>query len=72
LWRAKLWGLAIRLGQRLSGGVAAPIKRSELHMDEETLALVLDPGDEALYGEAVEKRHKALAAAFGRQPVLEV
>jgi exopolyphosphatase / guanosine-5'-triphosphate,3'-diphosphate pyrophosphatase len=72
LWRAKLWGLAIRLGQRLSGGVAAPIKRSELHMDEETLSLCLDPADEALYGEAVEKRHKALAAAFARQPVLEV
>ncbi|NWP47676.1 Ppx/GppA family phosphatase, partial [Escherichia coli] len=72
LWRAKLWGLAIRLGQRLSGGVAAPIKRSELHMDEETLALCLDPEDEALYGEAVEKRHKALAAAFGKEPVLEV
>ncbi|MEP9360543.1 Ppx/GppA family phosphatase [Sphingomonas sp. KR3-1] len=72
LWRAKLWGLAIRLGQRLSGGVAAPIRRSELHIDAETLALVLDPADEALYGEAVEKRHKALAAAFGRQPVLEV
>lgn len=72
LWRAKLWGLAIRLGQRLSGGVAAPIKRSELHMDEETLALCLDPEDEALYGEAVEKRHKALAAAFGKEPILEV
>jgi exopolyphosphatase/guanosine-5'-triphosphate,3'-diphosphate pyrophosphatase len=72
LWRAKLWGLAIRLGQRLSGGVAAPIKRSELHLDAEALALVLDPADEALYGEAVEKRHKALAAAFQREPVLEV
>ncbi len=69
---AKRWGLAIRLGQRLSGGVAAPLKRSELHMDEETLALCLDPDDEALYGEAVEKRHKALAAAFGRGPILEV
>jgi exopolyphosphatase / guanosine-5'-triphosphate,3'-diphosphate pyrophosphatase len=72
LWRAKLWGLAIRLGQRLSGGVAAPIRRSELHLDGDSLALCLDPADEALYGEAVEKRHKALAAAFGKEPVLEV
>jgi exopolyphosphatase / guanosine-5'-triphosphate,3'-diphosphate pyrophosphatase len=72
LWRAKLWGLAIRLGQRLSGGVAAPIKRSRLEMDDEALALCLQPEDEALYGETVEKRHKALAAAFRKEPVLEV
>lgn len=72
LRRAKLWGLAIRLGQRLSGGVAAPIRRSRLEIDAKALALCLDPGDAALYGEPVEKRHKALAAAFGREPVLEV
>jgi exopolyphosphatase/guanosine-5'-triphosphate,3'-diphosphate pyrophosphatase len=72
LAHARLWGLAIRLGQRLSGGVAAPLKRSHLALEDETLALSLEHRDEALYGEAVEKRHKALAAAFGREPVLEV
>ncbi len=72
LWRARLWGLAIRLGQRLSGGVAAPLKRSKLALDRATLALCLADGDEPLYGEAVEKRHRALAAAFEREPVLEV
>ncbi|WP_404339121.1 Ppx/GppA family phosphatase [Sphingomonas sp. MMS12-HWE2-04] len=72
LHRAKLWGLAMRLGQRLSGGVAAPLKRSRLALEDGALALLLEPSDEALYGEAVEKRHKALAAAFGKVPVLEV
>jgi len=72
LEQARRWGLAIRLGQRLSGGVAAPLKRSQIALEDGTLALSLEPQDEALYGEAVEKRHKALAAAFGREPVLEV
>jgi exopolyphosphatase/guanosine-5'-triphosphate,3'-diphosphate pyrophosphatase len=72
LARARLWGLAIRLGQRLSGGVAAPLGRSHVALEEGTLTLSLDHQDEALYGEAVEKRHKALAAMFGKEPVLEV
>jgi exopolyphosphatase/guanosine-5'-triphosphate,3'-diphosphate pyrophosphatase len=41
-------------------------------VEEGTLTLSLDHQDEALYGEAVEKRHKALAATFGKEPVLEV
>lgn len=72
LHRAKLWGLSMRLGQRLSGGVAAPLKRSRLALEDGTLALILESADEALYGDAVEKRHRALAAAFGKEPVLEV
>ncbi|MCD2324887.1 Ppx/GppA family phosphatase [Sphingomonas sp. IC-56] len=72
LRRAKLWGLAMRLGQRLSGGVAAPLQRSRLTLSDGTLALCLPPEDEALYGDTVARRHKALAAAFGCQPVLEV
>ena len=72
LRRAKRWGLAMRLGQRLSGGVAAPLQRSRLVIEDSSLALLLEPADEALYGDTVERRHKALAAAFGRQPVLEV
>jgi exopolyphosphatase/guanosine-5'-triphosphate,3'-diphosphate pyrophosphatase len=72
LERARLWGLAIRLGQRLSGGVAAPLRRSHVAIEDGTLTLTLEARDEALYGEAVEKRHKALAAMFGKEPVLEV
>ncbi len=70
LAHARLWGLAIRLGQRLSGGVAAPLKRTRLAIDDDSLWLALYPRDDALYGEAVEKRHRALAAAMGRTAVL--
>ncbi|WP_315760025.1 Ppx/GppA family phosphatase [Sphingomonas sp. Y38-1Y] len=62
---AMRWGLAMRLGQRLSGGVAAPLKRSAVAKAGEALELRTDPGQTALYGEAVERRHKALAAALG-------
>ncbi|KTT75009.1 Ppx/GppA family phosphatase [Sphingomonas endophytica] len=63
--RAVQWGLAIRLGQRLSGGVAGPLARSALSVVNGAVRLSLEPGDAALYGEAVQKRHRALAAALG-------
>ncbi|MGH6613205.1 Ppx/GppA family phosphatase [Sphingomonas sp.] len=67
LKRATAWGLAMRLGQRLSGGLAGPLQRSRLFVGASTLALHLEPGDAPLYGEAVERRHKALATALGRE-----
>ncbi len=70
LREAVAWGLAIRLGQRLSGGVAGPLERSRLVDDGAALTLHLPAPDRALYGEAVEKRHAALAAFLGRAPVL--
>jgi len=70
LEHARLWGLAIRLGQRLSGGVASPLRRSRLEVDGEVVRLVLPEVDYALYGEAVERRHRALAAAFDRDAIL--
>jgi exopolyphosphatase/guanosine-5'-triphosphate,3'-diphosphate pyrophosphatase len=66
--RADLWGLAIRLGQRLSGGVASALEQSRLSLGEGTVSLHLGKGDRGLYGEAVERRHKTLAAALGRRP----
>lgn len=71
LQRARLWGLAIRLGQRLSGGIAAPLKRSQVRIRGDALTLALQGDDAALYGEAVMKRHKALAHALGLEPVFE-
>ncbi len=67
LRRASLWGLAMRLGQRLSGGVAASLKRSSIAIDGETLRLTLKGADEGLYGETVERRLRTLAAALGRK-----
>jgi exopolyphosphatase/guanosine-5'-triphosphate,3'-diphosphate pyrophosphatase len=70
LKRAVQWGLAMRLGQRLSGGVAGPLERSKLGEDGAALTLRLTGDDTALYGEAVQKRHAALSAACDREPVL--
>ncbi len=62
---AAQWGLAIRLGQRLSGGIAAPLKRSRVAVEGGALMLHLEANDRALYGDAVERRHAALAARMG-------
>lgn len=63
--RAATWGLAMRLGQRLSGGVAGPLEESRLAIDDKTLTLTLPEGQALLYGEAVERRQKQLAAVLG-------
>lgn len=67
---AAAWGLAIRFGQRLSGGVAGPLDRSGLVDDGAALTLHLAAVDRALYGEAVERRHEALATLIGRKAML--
>ncbi|MDE0879650.1 MAG: Ppx/GppA family phosphatase [Sphingomonas bacterium] len=59
------WGLAIRLGQRMSAGLAGPLLRSRLAIDAKSLTLYLTADDQALYSEAAEKRHSALASAMG-------
>ena len=59
------WGLAMRLGQRLSGGVAGPLQRTRLAVEDSRLLLRTEPADAILYGEAVERRHRALAALCG-------
>ncbi|MGQ0661710.1 Ppx/GppA phosphatase family protein [Sphingosinicella sp.] len=66
--RATRWGLAIRLGQRLSGGVAAGLERSRLERRGDALRLKLRDG--ALAGEAVERRLRTLATELGLKPEL--
>lgn len=70
LRRAVRWGLAIRLGQRLSGGVAGPLRRASLRIEGKQLCLALAGEDRALYGDAVEKRHRHLALAMGLEPAV--
>lgn len=65
LRRAALWGLAIRLAQRLSGGVEGPLAVSHLERHADRIDLHLRDGDADLYGEAVERRLKNLAQAMG-------
>ncbi len=65
---AAAWGLAMRLGQRLSGGLAGPLERSSLRLDGGRLVLGLSDGDRDLYGETVQKRHAALASFLSCEP----
>ena len=62
---ARAWGLALRLGQRLTGGTAAPLAASRLTIEGDTLVLTLAPVDAPLFGEAVTRRLKALGAVLG-------
>ncbi|QNG48847.1 Ppx/GppA family phosphatase [Sphingobium yanoikuyae] len=65
LRRAALWGLAIRLAQRLSGGVEGPLAISHLERHGDRIDLHLRDEDADLYGEAVERRLRNLAQAMG-------
>ncbi|BBD98678.1 Ppx/GppA family phosphatase [Sphingobium amiense] len=65
LRRAALWGLAIRLAQRLSGGVEGPLDLSRLEREADRITLRLDDEDADLFGEAVDRRLRNLAQAMG-------
>lgn len=61
-------GLAIRLGQRLSGGVAAPLKQSGVSVSGDRLVLTIKGDVELLLGDAVERRWRQLGNAIGKAP----
>ncbi|WP_267386444.1 Ppx/GppA family phosphatase [Sphingomonas sp. GC_Shp_3] len=69
LKRAIGWGLAMRLGQRLSGGLEGPLRRTRLSDENGAAVLTMPAADRALYSEAVERRHAALATALGRKAI---
>jgi len=64
--QATRWGLAMRLAQRLSGGIASILQETQLTMTDECVALHLPHDKRGLYGEAVERRLRQLADAMGR------
>jgi exopolyphosphatase/guanosine-5'-triphosphate,3'-diphosphate pyrophosphatase len=70
LHRAHLWGLALRLGQRLSGGVAEPLMHTGISLADGIVRLTLSREAGPLAGEAVERRLRQLAQAMGRTPEL--
>ncbi|MEP6101942.1 Ppx/GppA family phosphatase, partial [Parasphingorhabdus sp.] len=68
--RAISWGLAMRLGQRLSGGTRNPLEQTHIHRSGEKLKLTI-PGELVhLYGDVVAKRHGHLANILGLEPVM--
>lgn len=72
LRRAALWGLAIRLGQRLSGGVEGPLLTGRLDTEGDRLTLVIPRRHADLYGESVERRLRQLGQALGLKYAMEV
>jgi exopolyphosphatase/guanosine-5'-triphosphate,3'-diphosphate pyrophosphatase len=62
--QAERWGLALRLGQRLSGGIGRPLESSRLWLEGGVVKLALQRKDSALYAEIVERRLKTLALAM--------
>jgi exopolyphosphatase / guanosine-5'-triphosphate,3'-diphosphate pyrophosphatase len=70
--RAIRWGLAIRLGQRLSGGTALPLKRTALRVAGGKLELSFDADSSALMGESVERRLRQLGIAMQLPTLVEV
>ncbi|MBC7504622.1 MAG: Ppx/GppA family phosphatase [Sandarakinorhabdus sp.] len=65
LARARAWGLALRLGQRLTGGTASALAASRLDRIGSAVVLRLPAAHAALVGEAVSRRLKLLANALG-------
>ena len=65
LKRAHQWGLAMRLGQRLSGGVASVLEHTGLSADDEAIRLHVLQGEQALVGEPVKRRIARLGEALG-------
>ena len=65
------WGLAMRLGQRLSGGVGVGAEAHQAqHARTGSSGSTSARGEEALIGEAVERRLLRLAETLGRKAVV--
>jgi len=65
LRQAHHWGLAMRLGQRLSGGVASVLEHAGLTVDDEAIRLHVLRSERALVGEPVKRRLARLGEALG-------
>jgi exopolyphosphatase/guanosine-5'-triphosphate,3'-diphosphate pyrophosphatase len=67
LERAHSWGLAMRLGQRISGGVASVLEKTSLNLSRTAVTLCVPHREESLAGDAVRRRLQRLADALGRK-----
>jgi exopolyphosphatase/guanosine-5'-triphosphate,3'-diphosphate pyrophosphatase len=72
LARARAWGLALRLGQRLTGGTASALSASRLTHDGGDVVLRLDASHASLIGETVARRLKLLGSALETKARVEL
>jgi exopolyphosphatase / guanosine-5'-triphosphate,3'-diphosphate pyrophosphatase len=68
--RARAWGLALRLGQRLTGGTARGLAGSSLSRNKGSVVLQIDSDHAALVGETVIRRLRLLGNALSLEPVI--
>jgi exopolyphosphatase/guanosine-5'-triphosphate,3'-diphosphate pyrophosphatase len=69
---AKQIGLALRLGQRISGGTKKLLGRSTLQLNDSQVTLSVPDRYEYLVGESVRARLKALAVVLEREGVVDI
>lgn len=67
---SRLIGLGLRLGQRLTGGTAQPLKTTHLAITDQSVELRVPEDDAAVVGGGVEKRLAELAAFLERKPAI--
>ncbi len=72
LARARAWGLALRLGQRLTGGTALALTASRLKNINGAVVLEIDSDHAGLLGETVQRRLKMLGQTLGLDPQIEI
>lgn len=65
--KAAILGLALRLAQTLTGGVAALLQRTSLSIDEEALVLCVPEDARVLVGDTVQRRLDAVAKGLNRR-----
>lgn len=70
--RAIVWGKAIRLAQRFSGGTETLLRKSSVSLTPHQVVLTLQKRHGVLFADAVSRRLRALAVSLGREPVLEL
>lgn len=70
--RARAWGLALRLGQRLTAGTAKPLEGCQLIRRKGQLVLALTEEYASLYGEVVDRRLASLAKHLDMASCFEV
>jgi exopolyphosphatase/guanosine-5'-triphosphate,3'-diphosphate pyrophosphatase len=69
LRHAHIWGVAMRLGQRLSGGVGAVLERTALRLTDGEVQLVTSRKEQGLVTGIVSRRLSRLAQELGLRPV---
>jgi len=70
--KANILGLALRLGQTLTGGVTTLLQRTSLTLDEETLYLTLPEDGRVMLGDSVQRRLDAVAKSLNRRGKITV